>query len=75
MFTPFSPLVAGIFQAIHMHGESIMGLDYLMYQSDRSIALVTALQLTSTKGQLIPYESEESYQIMTDLGSQSTPLK
>lgn len=52
-----------------------MRLDYLMHQSDRSTALVTALQLTSTKGQLIPYESEETYQIMTGLGSLSTPLE
>lgn len=38
-----------------------------MYQSDRSTALMTVFQLTSTHGQLIPYESDQSYPDVTVL--------
>lgn len=38
-----------------------------MYQSDRSTALMIVFQLTSTHGQLIPYESDQSYPDVTVL--------
>lgn len=38
-----------------------------MYQSDRSTAVMTVFQLTSTHGQLIPYESDQSYPVVTAL--------
>lgn len=38
-----------------------------MYQSDRSPAHMTVFQLPSTHGQLIPYESDQTYPVVTAL--------